>query len=265
MAAKVTTAELRATANALQRTIVKPTLPANRVGAVCVEPTVGHWTGNNEWGYRIDTFYPQLEGGLIPILNNPGLPGPPRSLALTLFRSALVAKLAVNAEIRAQLTYGAGGVSNTVLVDWGNGGSICIPCNTMRVDAISYAPFAPPDVYNPTFNNAPVKLTLGAIIGVEGAVPALPPSFTTPFATVAPGATLVAVVPEFARVVVPVINDVGGSPADYRISAGGMNTLVTEGMLRTGLQLPFSFLTTARLTNNSAVNKVMCFKFLLGL
>lgn len=192
------------------------------VEALCLEPTLGWWTGSTQFGNRLAFDMPPTAGVLTDILDSRELPGPPRSFGATLTRNPRItlgpnltpvgeANIARNADIYAQITYGAGGVSNTFLMDWSNGGSFALQANTMRISALSYAPKLPVNfgAYDNRRQFSGVsKLQLGATIGIDGAPPPRAPTFTTQLQLVLiadlSGAQVT--VPPFARRVWPLIS-----------------------------------------------------------
>ncbi len=191
------------------------------VEALCIEPTLAWWTGDTRFGNRISLDMPGTEGVQIDVLDSRELPGPPRSFGATLIRNPRItlgpdltpvgqANVARNADIYAQITYGAGGVSNTFLMDWSNGGSFALQANTMRIAALSYTPKLPADfgAYDNRRQFSGVsKLQLGATIGIDGAPPPRAPTFTSQLQLIRIADLIGAqvTVPPFARRVWPVM------------------------------------------------------------
>lgn len=191
------------------------------VEALTLEPTLGWWTGNTQFGNRLAFDMPATEGVIVDILDSRELPGPPRAFGATLTRNPRItlgpnlapvgeANIARNADIYAQITYGAGGVSSTFLMDWSQGGSFALQANTMRISALSYAPKLPADfgAYDNRRQFTGVsKLQLGATIGIDGTPPPRAPTFTTQLQLIriADLAGAQVTVPPFARRVWPVM------------------------------------------------------------
>lgn len=169
-------------------------LPGYLLPSVSVEPSYGWWTDNNSFGNRFTGALP-TEGQVIPIANCDALPGPPRVIGLSFFRSpqAIAIGPTVNSEVRAEVVYGAGGVSNTLLLDGTNGCNFTVVANTVRVQYRTYRP-------NPFAAYVPqTDLILAATLGLGPCAPGIPPTFTTPLAVAAAGLPAVFPVPEFAR------------------------------------------------------------------
>jgi len=241
------------------------------VEALCLEPTLGWWTGNTQFGNRLSLDMPPAAATQIDVLDSRELPGPPRSFGATLFRNprqllganllpvvGQQSNVARNAEIYAQITYGAGGVSNTFLMDWCNGGSFALQANTMRIAALTYAPKLPADfgAYDNRRQFSGVsQLQLGATIGIDGTPPPRAPTFTTQLQLmpIADVLGLQVTVPPFARRVWPVISvfdAVGPTPpfdglilSEYIIEATGafsqwQSYTLTAEIMANGLPVP---------------------------
>jgi hypothetical protein len=224
------------------RKITPPQLNAGLNECVSVEPVRGWWTNDNHWGNRISKDMPPTPGVILDVTDSGPIPGPPRSVGVTLFRSPRIindvnsSNDAINAEIYCQLIYSAGGVSNTVLIDWSNGGTFALQANMLRVSAVSYAPLFPAEFvpYNnqSQFVGVPSKLNLACTIGIDGVSPPRAPTFTTRMRRLlatTPTLSVVATVPPFARRVWPLVfpNVVVGPPfpplvySDYSINMSG--------------------------------------------
>lgn len=213
--------------------------------SLILEPTLAWWTGDTRFGNRIAIDMPGVAGAQIDVLDSRELPGPPRSFGATLSRNPRItlgpdltpvgqANIARNGDIYAQVTYGAGGVSNTFLMDWSNGGSFALQANTMRIAALTYAPKLPADfgAYDNRRQFSGIsKLQLGATIGIDGAPPPRAPTFTTQLQLIRIADLIGAqvIVPPFARRVWPVLSvfDPVGPPfapviyAEYSITGSG--------------------------------------------
>lgn len=257
-------------------------LVKKRVEAVTVEPVGGYWMNNNSWGYQFTGLFPKALTDVVPILNNDQIPGPPRSMMLSLFRGDRVGAKSTtstrNAEIYAQIIYGAGGINNTILIDWNQGGQIALPCTAVRINAVPYVPDLTEDGgdYRPTDNNGqPSKLQIGAVLGLDGAEPAEAPTFTTPYITIADNGSYAVAVPEFAVRCVPMIGKaVAGAdpvPANFTVdvtcgvfSRGVQFFTCDNNILENGFQL-IGRPSTIRIINHDGADRRVGFIFLLRL
>ena len=104
-----------------------------------LEPTTGPWQNNPNWGAKFQGALPAVEAAVLPIASLDNMPGPPRVQTIQLFRSDPIVS-SQNADVHARITYGLGAVNNTFDVDWLQGVQLSLLCNTIRVDAITYAP-----------------------------------------------------------------------------------------------------------------------------
>lgn len=249
---------------------------------VIVEPAVGWWTGNNQWGNRFQGNYPASVDLPIAVTTMPALPGPPQQVGISLFRSEPVGQEPQNADVYCELTYGAGGTSNTILLDWAQGGTFSIPANTVRIVARGYAPhdfpgFLNSAVYDPHDQNPPhavCKTTLGATIAVKGVAPAQPVTFTSPVIRLLPTDAVSIPVPVFGRRVWIMLGIGLLTPvvlADYQVQLFTRSGLcvggpyqVQEDMLTNGLQLPGS-VGSVIITNKGLTNTFAGCIFQLGL
>lgn len=139
-----------------------------------IAPTVGPWTQNPAYGQRFQGRLP-VEGDEIYLTSNDAVPGPPQPVAVNLFRSDRNAGLGVldNADVRAVVTYGAGGVNNTFLCDWVSGAQFALVANSVRVSARTYRPI-PQEAYSVPAGS----VVLGCTFGVSGSAPTLPLTLT---------------------------------------------------------------------------------------
>jgi hypothetical protein len=254
------------------------------VDALCAEPPVGWWSGNAHFGRREKLVLPATEGQQVGLLDTGELPGPPRLISVTLFRDhpglAGGSSVPINADIKARVTYGSGGASNTFDMDWANGGSFAVQAHTLRIDALSarveaFSLAGADQPYNP--NNGlgtRVQFAIGATVGIDGVSPPLPPSFTPPCRALTVVETQQAYnVPEFARKVIPVMGtDVVATivPANYNISiSGDVFTLarynLTTAILENGLWLPAAARAVVIEKVGAAPDARTTMNFLLGL
>lgn len=172
-----------------------------------VESTTGPWKQAGTWGRQVEYVFPaSLDADPIPIFSLDHPVGPPRPRTLHLFRSdgtlATDFPIIDNAEIYARITYGVSGIQNQFLCDWTRGGQLCLVCDTLRVEAVPYAPSSLA-IYSPP----PGAQLIGAMLGQTGAPPTLPPTFTTPLTHLLTASQALFVVPDFARKLYVVFND----------------------------------------------------------
>lgn len=153
-----------------------PAPPASKPINV-VEPVEGYWTLAGRFGQRFQGEIPDIAGGIIPLLQNQRLPGPPAPWWVSFYRFDRgvldeSGGAPTNSEIRGLITYGAGGVQNALLVDVISGIQLPVVCNTIQIDLVTYAPEA--DV-----PYSPASLIAGVMVGKGAGSGALPPTFTT--------------------------------------------------------------------------------------
>jgi hypothetical protein len=251
--------------------------------AVCMEPAAGWWSSNSHFGRRFALTLPAQEGVIVDLLDSGEIPGPPRLVSCTLFREQFVntaSQSPINADLRARITYGSGGTSNTVEMDWGNGGSFAIQAHTIRIEAITYRVetidiAGAEQPYNANkLDGLPAKWAIGATIGIDGASPPLPPTFTTTRLCLSPiDAQQSFRVPNFARKVTPMMAIpaiLGFNPADYTIATVGdvfalQAYTLTEEILRDGLLLHPNARAVNMLKNGAVPDSGLCMQYLLGL
>ncbi len=163
--------------------------------SVAVEPVTSWWTNNNKFGNRFQGELPGV-GEQIPIISCDAFPGPPRAIAVSLFRTDrnVQNQASANAEVYGSITYGAGGVANTFLLDWASGTTFTIIGNSLRASAIMYNP-SPDLPYTPYEN-----MVLGVTAGLGSAGACRCPTLTIPTGPIVNGGGLVDIaVPEFAK------------------------------------------------------------------
>lgn len=165
-----------------------------RIENVGVEPVSGWWENNSGFGARFTGNLPASLANIQPIdlLDLGKAPGPPRTIGVQLYRSDKQVASGANSDVKCQVTYGAGGTSNTFLLDWCAGAGFTLIANTVR---LAFVPFVP-EVTNPY---SPLQnLILGATVGLN----ALPRSnvvlTTQPHRLVINNTSLQSAVPDFA-------------------------------------------------------------------
>lgn len=121
-----------------------------RIETVGIEPVGGWWTNHSGFGRRFTGNLPATLSNLQPIdlLDLEKAPGPPRTIGVMLYRSDRQVVAGANSDCQCQVTYGAGGTSNTFLVDWSAGASFTLVANTLRLAIVpiighGLAPYSP--------------------------------------------------------------------------------------------------------------------------
>jgi len=104
-----------------------------------LEPQGGPWVNNNLWG---DQHFAPLPGNAdIVVTVSPKLTkmhGPPHVHSVQLARSDETD--GNNADMRARVTYGCGGIENSFDCDWFHGSQFTLVANSVDVKAVSFAP-----------------------------------------------------------------------------------------------------------------------------
>ncbi len=106
-----------------------------------LEPTTGDWHNQNTWGDQFSGAFPLSPDSVIQVL--PKLDrmfGPPAVHSVQLARGDQTPLQ--NAEVRARISYGCGGVNNSFDCDWQHGAQFTLVCNSLNVSAVTYAPAA---------------------------------------------------------------------------------------------------------------------------
>lgn len=176
-----------------------------------VEPIQGPWVNNNLWGEQRFEPLPSTAGAVISILpKNTKLYGPPAVHSIQLGRSDAVD--AENADVYARITLGCGGIENSFDCDWLHGAQLTAVCNSLSVQAVTYAPSA-----SGAYNAAAAAVALKVMVAKGSTNPSrCPLTFTQaglPLAEVAtPGSSVTYNVPDFAReVTVHVVSNPGNN------------------------------------------------------
>ncbi len=181
------------TASELARAVLAGTRAALRSSVLrIVEPTSGAWVNQNTFGDQRFQPLPATAGQVMNVLpKNTGLYGPPAVHSLQLGRSDDVPTQ--NADVYARITIGCGGVENSFDCDWLHGLQLSVVCNSVSVQAVTYAPNG--DAPYATSN---ASVALKAMVA-KGSVQQgrLPATYTLP--TVGLFGNLFYPVPDFAR------------------------------------------------------------------
>lgn len=198
-----------------QRAPLSAPVPAQGVPTVhVVEPEEGSWSRAGKYGRSQTGPFPRsLAADPVVIFSIDRQLGPPRPRTLHLFRSdaLIVPNVGLNAEIYAAITYGVGGIQNQFFCDWLRGGQISLVCDSLRVEAVPYAPNAATAYTPPAQDQVQV---LGAMLSHEGSAPPRPPTFTTQRVVVPALASAVFAVPDFCRRVYPCVVGLAASVAN---------------------------------------------------
>lgn len=127
------------TAEDIARAVALGVRSAMRRGVMLLEPQKGPWVNQNLWGDQRTQPFPASAGIVVNVLGkNTIMYGPPTVHSVQLARGDDV--LPSNADVRARITYGCGGVENTFDCDWLHGAQFSLVCNSVSVAAVSYAP-----------------------------------------------------------------------------------------------------------------------------
>lgn len=117
-----------------------PQRPAPKV--IAEEPVMGDWIQDNNWGVIYDTTqqgWPLAnDNRVVPIIQNPKFRGPTRGRGLILSRRDRIISSVVtpSVNLKARITIGVGGSTQTVLCDWGPNVVINLPSSNTDVDCI---------------------------------------------------------------------------------------------------------------------------------
>lgn len=180
---------------------------ALRRGVMMLEPQDGPWANNNNWGDQRFAPLPAAPGQVVQVLpKNSRMYGPPHVHSAALVRSDEVNS--GNADVYAQWKVGCGGIENVFQTDWLHGMQLTLVCNSLSVNAVSYAPAA-----DFAYDAADATVSLGVMVAKGSTNPAgLPASFTEPELAIAAAGRHTFDVPDFARsVIVHVFYNGGGT------------------------------------------------------
>jgi hypothetical protein len=178
----------------LARAVAAGTRAALRRGMLVLEPQRGDWVNQNLWGDQRAQGVPAAVGVEVEVLpKNTKMYGPPHVHSVSLCRGDEI--VAQNADVYASVTYGCGGIENNFLCDWLHGLQFSLVCNSLHVNALSYAPSA-----LSAYNSVGAAIFLGAMVA-KGTVSqgCQPVTKTEPFTEVVNGGVLSFPVPDFAR------------------------------------------------------------------
>lgn len=121
-------------------------------------------------------------------------PGEIHLLTVQIDREKIQSSL--NCDLRCRIRWGVGGARDFLICDWADGGLISIVADELWVDAIPYA-----TTDDLPFEAQGFERLISACVGIGGN-DAIPPQFTTPIRTLAPGAIqTISPTPAYARAV----------------------------------------------------------------
>jgi hypothetical protein len=172
-----------------------------RTGARLVhvlEPTEGPWVSNNIWGDQRTQGFPQQAGQVVEVLpKNTRLYGPPAVHSVSLSRGDEL--IPQNAEVRARVTYGCGGIENSFDCDWMHGVQFCLVCNAVSVKAVTYQQSLAVPYYA-----VGAAVFLGAMVAKGTVARGAPVTYTESTANLpaSPDPGFLYTVPDFAREVI---------------------------------------------------------------
>lgn len=162
-----------------------------------LEPQSGAWVNNNLWGEQRFEPLPSRAGSVISVLpKNTKLYGPPAVHSVQLGRSDGVD--AQNADVYARVTLGCGGIENQFDCDWLHGSQFTVVCNSLSVQAVSYAPATG------AYNASAAAVALKVMVAKGSTNPSrCPLTYTQALVALAeiatPGSSVTYNVPDFAR------------------------------------------------------------------
>jgi hypothetical protein len=109
-----------------------------------VEPVKGEWNQSNNWATSFDKYkdgWPLMGTHIFSIAQCMAFRGPPRVRGIMLSRDDISIGGPQygdgSIDIKARITYGSGGFSQQLLVDWGAGTVINLPASTITVEAVA--------------------------------------------------------------------------------------------------------------------------------
>jgi len=129
-------------AQELARAVLAGTRAALRSSILrMLEPQDGAWVNNNFWGDQRTAPLPESEGKVVSILaKNTHMYGPPAVHSVQVARGD--GTVPANADVRGRVSYGCGGAYNSFEFDWIHGAQFSLVCNSLTLEAVTYAPRA---------------------------------------------------------------------------------------------------------------------------
>lgn len=151
----------------------------------------GWWTNQTSLGDTRQMAFPSTNGVVIDVASVDKLSGPmPRSVTLQrrILYPTRFNNIGANCDVRAQISFGSGAASQTILCDWNPGTQLDFAGNSfVRIAAVTYAP-DPDDAYRVSVEQADAsiqtaQIQLSAGIGMTGG-PHPRPRFTQRLSTI---------------------------------------------------------------------------------
>lgn len=186
------------------------------VDAVVIEPARGPWKNNNRWGDQRVAFRMPAVDTPTQIVDGTEIVGPPRVQSVQLHRGTQ--QSGTNADFRARIEYGVGGMSGTFDLDWGDGVQFSLVANWVRVIALTYRP-NPINPYDP----ATGIINIGASIAEGTVTPNRQATYTESQLITGAGSPGIFESPKFARAVIVWGGAAGGAQTVDFIGAGSLN------------------------------------------
>ncbi len=253
-AREMASAVMAGTRAALRSTIVR-----------VLEPQKGAWVNQNLWGDQRVQPLPGDPGQIVSVLGkNTIMYGPPAVHSVQLARGDETP--AVNSDVRARVTYGCGGMTNTFDCDWLHGQQFTLVCNSVSVAAVSYAPRSKAP-YDP--GTGAVFLGVAVCKGSSHAASAL--TYTEPRDTMQDAEIDDYPVRDFVReICVHLDNNDDPSVATnvhvQLLDAGGSGITYDAQVFAGGRRVPLPGMTSlVRIRNNSGGVALVCVEWFLAL
>ena len=197
---------------------------ARQVGAQLVhviDPTEGPWVSNNLWGDQRSQAFPREPNQVVEVLpKNTRMYGPPAVHSVQLSRGDEL--IPQNAEVRARVTYGCGGIENSFDCDWMHGVQFCLVCNSVNVKAVTYQQSLAVPYYA-----VGAAVFLGAMVAKGTVARGAPVTYTesTQNLPASPDPGALYNVPDFAR---EMVAHVAGN-SDPGVASGVFFSFINEG------------------------------------
>lgn len=196
-----------------------------------IEPDDGPWINNVNWGNQFKGQMPATAGEVRTVLKTGPLPGPPRLHTVQLFRDDT--RSAQNADVRAKISYGVGGVNNSFLCDWVAGAQFGLVASDLQVDAVSMQP----SLITP-YDPSTAEIILSATVGSGGVGHGPPIVLSEASQNLAAAASVDFDVPDFARAfTVRGIDTALGAGVDRTNSNPAFLTNVSASAFTVGAQI----------------------------
>lgn len=187
-----------------------------------------------------------IQGQDVPVLQVPHVSHDFRAITIAIDRQSkpLVPAAGDNCDVRCRLRYGLGGVSDTVFMDWSDGGLLTVVADEIEVVAVPFAPSLL-TAYQCTVDQGSVS----AVVASGSSAGAIPPVFTEALTPVAIGASASFFIPSWARAVSLMCVELNGAGnADLTVNPYQFVTLAL-----TNQAVPFGLIDGPALAGGAAV------------